>query len=331
MRRRELLVGAALLAGSTRVSAQAPARHPRLAIVSISGARAVMNEDRGNYVSVFLKELRRLGHVEGRNLAIDRYGTEDYTSDAPTLAAQVVRSNPDVIYVISPGARFFHRETKTIPIVTITNDPIGLGLVQTLARPGGNVTGVTAEADFSVHGKRIALLREMFPALATLGCIAPRVIWDVSAGGPVRSAAASLGVPVTAVPIDLPGNAQLYPDAIAQAVHAGANAIMMIDSPDALSNRVVIASALAKVRIPAIHAFVEAVRAGGLMAYSFDLNELIRRMAGNVDAILRGANPGEIPFYQVSKFDLSINLGAARALGLDVPATLLSVAETVVE
>ena len=106
---------------------------------------------------------------------------------------------------------------------------------------------------------------------------------------------------------------------------------MMLDSPDALANRAVISEAIAEARIPAIHAFVEAVDAGGLMAYSFDLKELIKRMAGNVDTILRGANPGDIPFYQVSKFELSINLKAAKALGLAVPATLLATADKVVE
>ena len=106
---------------------------------------------------------------------------------------------------------------------------------------------------------------------------------------------------------------------------------MMIDSPNALVNRAVIAESLAEARIPAIHAFAEAVAAGGLMAYSFDLKELIKRMAGDVDAILRGANPADIPFYQVSKFELSIHLKAARALGIAVPPTLLATADKVVE
>lgn len=200
-----------------------------------------------------------------------------------------------------------------------------------MAHPGGNVTGVTAEADQSIHGKRIALLREMFPAMSRLACIAPQRLWERSSGAAVRAAADAVGVALVAVLIDLPGNATTYRDAVAKASRDGADAIMMLDSPDALSNRAVISEAIAEARIPAMHAFVEAVDAGGLMAYSFDLKELIKRMAGNVDAILRGANPAEIPFYQVSKFELSINLKAAKALGLAVPATLLATANKVVE
>jgi putative tryptophan/tyrosine transport system substrate-binding protein len=331
MRRRDFVAGALSLAASTRAVAQPVANSRRLAIVAISGSHLRMQEDSGNYVAVFLAELRRLGQIEGQNLTIERYGREQYQSDAAVLAAQVVHSNPDVIYVVDPGATYFQRETSKIPIVTITNDPIGLGLAKSMAHPGGNVTGVTAEADQSIHGKRIALLREMFPAMSKLACIAPRRVWERSSGAVVRAAADAVGVALVIVLIDLPGNATTYRDAVEQASRDGADAIMMLDSPDALSNRAAISDAIAEERIPAMHAFVEAVDAGGLMAYSFDLKELIKRMAGNVDAILRGANPGEIPFYQVSKFDLSINLKTARALGLSVPATLLATANKVVE
>jgi putative tryptophan/tyrosine transport system substrate-binding protein len=325
------MAGGLSFAAATGVSAQPVVSGRRLAIVAISGSYSRMQEDSGNYVAVFLTELRRLGHIEGQNLTIERYGREQYRSDAPALAAQVVRSNPDVIYVIDPGATYFQRETSKIPIVTITNDPVGLGLAQSMAHPGGNVTGVTAEADQSIHGKRIALLREMLPAMSRLACIAPQRLWERSSGAAVRAAADAVGVALVAVLIDLPGNATTYRDAVAKASHDSADAIMMLDSPDALSNRAVISEAIAEARIPAMHAFAEAVDAGGLMAYSFDLKELIKRMAGNVDAILRGANPAEIPFYQVSKFELSINLKAAKALGLAVPATLLATANKVVE
>jgi len=329
MRRRDFVVGAVSFAAVTRVAAQPAANSRRLAIVSVSGSQSQMQEDSGNYIAVFLAELRRLGQIEGQNLTIERYGKEQYQSNSAALAAQVVRSNPDVIYAISLAALFQH-ETSRIPIVTITNDPVAAGFAQSLARPGGNITGVSVDAGPSIHGKRIALLREMFPAMSKLACIVAPRAWD-SSGAPVRAAAAAAGVTIVSVLIDFPGNATIYRNAIAQAAREGADAIMMLDSPDALANRAVISEAIAEARIPAIHAFVEAVDAGGLMAYSFDLKELIKRMAGNVDTILRGANPGDIPFYQVSKFELSINLKAAKALGLAVPATLLATADKVVE
>jgi putative ABC transport system substrate-binding protein len=331
MRRRDFVMGAASFAAVTRVAAQPVANSRRLAIVSVSGSHAQMQEDSGNYISVFLAELRRLGQIEGQNLTIERYGKEQYQSDSAALAAQIVRSNPDVIYAIVPGATALKRETTKIPIVTITNDPVAAGFAESLARPGGNITGVSVEADQSIHGKRIALLREMFPAMSNLACIAARGPWERLSGAPIRAAADAAGIALFAVLIDSPANAETYRNAIAQASRDGADAIMMLDSPEQLSNRVVIVEAIAEVRIPAIHAFVEAVEAGGLMAYSFDLKELIKRMAGDVDAILRGANPAEIPFYQVSKFDLSINLKAAKSLGLAVPATLLATANKVVE
>src|SRR5260370_22280249 len=164
-----------------------------------------MHEDSDTGYRVLFAELRRLGQIEGQNLTIERYGKEQYLSDAAALAAQVVRSNPDVIYVIDPAATFFQHETSKITIVTITNDPVVAGFAQSLAHPGGNITGVAAEADASIHGKRIALLREMFPAMSKLACIAPRRTWERSSSAPVRAAADAVGVALFSVLIDLPG------------------------------------------------------------------------------------------------------------------------------
>ncbi|QDW40187.1 hypothetical protein FFI89_025470 [Bradyrhizobium sp. KBS0727] len=332
MRRRDFVAGAVSLAAVSRAAAQPVATNRRLAIVNVSApSHALMREDSPTYHRVFFGELRRLGQIEGQNLTVERYSREQYQSDPAALAAQVVRSNPDVIYIIDPAASHFTRETSKIPIVTITNDPMALGYVQSLAHPGGNVTGVSVDAGPSIHGKRIALLREMFPAMSKLAFIVAKGVSQHLAEAPVRAAAEAAGIAVVSVPIDVPGTATTYRDAIAQASRGGADAVMMIDSANALVNRAVIAESLAEARIPAIHAFAEAVDAGGLMAYSFDLKELIKRMAGDVDAILRGANPADIPFYQVSKFELSINLKAAKALGIAVPPTLLATADKVVE
>ncbi|HEX9468160.1 MAG TPA: ABC transporter substrate-binding protein [Bradyrhizobium sp.] len=331
MKRRDFVVGAVSFAAVTRVAAQPVANSRRLAIVDVSTSHLLMHEDSDTGYRVLFAELRRLGQIEGQNLTVERYGKEQNLSDAAALAAQVVRSNPDVIYVLVPFASFFKHETLKIPIVTITSDPVASGLVQSLAHPGGNITGVSVDAGPSIHGKRIALLREMFSAMSQLACIASRVQWERGAGALVRAAADAAGIPLVSVLIDLPGSAITYRNAIAQASRDGSDAIMVLDSPDAFANRASIAESIADARIPAIHADAKAVDLGGLMAYSFDLKESIKRMAGDIDAILRGANPADIPYYQVSKFELSINLKTAKALGLAVPATLLASADKVVE
>ena len=331
MRRRDFVMGAASFAMAARAAAQ-PVTSKRLALVNVSApSQAQMHEDRSAYYKTFLGELRRLGRVEGQGLIVDRYSKEQLVSGPAALAAQVVASKPDVINLIDPSPVFFAPETKTIPIVTIQNDPVAFGFAQSMARPGGNITGVSVDAGPSIHGKRIALLREVVPGMSKLACITPGVAWGGPLGVAVRGAAEAAGVPVFSVSVDYPGNPTTYRNAIVQASRDGADAIMVIDSPDAFGNRVAISEALAEVRIPGIQAFAPAVDAGGLMAYSFDLTELTKRMAATVDDILRGTNPADIPFYQVSKFELSINLKAAKALGLVVPVTLLATANKVVE
>lgn len=331
MRRRDFVVGAIGFAATARAVAGPVANNPRLAIVNISGASALMHEEGSAYYRVFFGELRRLGRIEGQNLVVERYAKEQYQSDKAALAAEVVRSNPDVIYLLDPPAAFFKQQTTTIPIVTVAYDPVASGLARSLAQPGGNITGVSVNPGPSIHGKRIALLRELFPAMSKLACVSQAGAWENAVGAPIRAAAEAAGISVVNFPIELPGSATTYRDAIQRASQSGSDAIMMVDSPDAFVNRVSINEAIAEVRIPAIHCFTEAVDIGGLIAYAFDLKELIKRAAGNVDAILRGANPAEIPFYQVSKFDLSINLKTAKALGLTVPATLLATADKLVE
>ena len=321
------MAGAVAFTATTRVVAEPVANSPRLAVVNISGSSAQMREDSKAYHRVFFGELRRLGRVDGQNLTVDRYGKEQYHSDNAALAAEVVRSNPDVIYLLDPSAIFFKQQTTTIPIVTMAYDPVANGFARSLAHPGGNITGVSVNPGPSIHGKRIALLREMFPAMSKLACVSPAGAWEGSVGAPVRAAAEAAGISVANFPVNLPGNAATYRNAIVQASRDGSDSIMVVDSPDAFANRVSITEAIAEVGIPAIHCFTEAVDAGSLMAYAFDLTELVKHMAGEVDAILRGANPAEIPFYQVSRFNLSINLKAAKGLGLTVPPTLLATAQ----
>ncbi len=333
MRRREFLAGGlSVAAGISRAAAQPASAWQRLAIFSLSEPAALMQEKSENrYYRALFAELRRLGHVEGQNLTVERYGKEKNISGPAALVAEVVRSQPDVVYVVGFGALLFKRETSTIPIVALTGDPIAQGLIQSLTRPGGNITGVSVDTGPSIHGKRIALLKEIFPALSKLAYLTLRPQWEAIQGAAVRAASAATGIPVISLLLDLPTTDEAYRAAIARASQEGANAIMVGDSPDALGRRGLIVDLIEQTRLPAMHPFRELVEVGGLMAYAFDLVELNKRVANNIDAILRGANPGEIPYYQAAKFEMSVNLKTAKSLGLTVPQTILASADEVIE
>ena len=277
-------------------------------------------------------ELRRLGQIEGQNLKVESYGREQNTSGPEALATEIVRSNPDVIFVVGPGAVIFKKLTSRIPIVVITGDPVKQGIAESLAHPGGNFTGVSIDAGPSIHGKRIALLREMVPTMSKLGCLGLRLQWNGPITGPaIRAAAETAGLTLAVSLLEIGASEADYRAAVESISRDGANAVMVVDSPEIFQNSALIAKLLGDAKLPAIFHHAEAVEAGGLMAYSFDLIELYKRVANTIDAILRGAKPGDIPIYQVTKFELSINLKTAKQLGLSVPPALVASADKVIE
>ncbi|MEO8783421.1 MAG: ABC transporter substrate-binding protein [Bradyrhizobium sp.] len=278
------------------------------------------------------EELRRLGWVEGQNLTVEGYGREQGQSGLDVLAREIVRTNPDVIYTVGPGSVSFKSATSLIPVVALTADPLALGIAQSLAHPGGNFTGVSIDTGPSIHGKRIALLREMFPAMSKLGCLALRFQWNGPISGPaVRAAAETIGLPLAVSLLEFGASEADYRAAIEGLSHNGADAILVLDSPDVFRNSTLIARLVGESKLPSMFTFFEPVEAGGLMAYSFDLVEMYKRAANNIDAILRGTKPGDIPFYQASKFELSINLKAAKQLGISVPPALAASADNIID
>ena len=334
MRRREFigLVGGPVALPLAARAQQLAAASKRLAICSPSEPTALMYEQSDNrYYRALFAELRRLGHVEGQNLVVERYGRERNASGLAAMVAEVIRSNPDVVYAIPPSPPLFKAQTDKVPLVALTGDPVAAGLVQSLARPGGNLTGVSVDTGPTIHGKRIALLREIFPALSKLCCLTWRTHWENLLGLPMRAACDAAGLAFVTSLIDLPSSDAAYREAVAQASRDGANAIMVGDNPGTLENRALVVNLIGTAGIPAMYSLPEFVDEGGLIAYSFDLVELNRRAASDIDAILRGANPGDIPYYQASKFELSVNLKTAKALGLTVPETLLASADKVIE
>jgi putative tryptophan/tyrosine transport system substrate-binding protein len=307
----------------------------RLAIFSPSESSTLMHEHSENrYYRILFEELRQLGWVEGQNLMVEGYGREQYTSGPDVLAMEIVGRNPDVIYTVGPGAVSFKSATSRIPVVALTGDPVALGIAQSLAHPGGNFTGVSIDTGPSIHGKRIALLREMFPAMSKLGCLALRFQWNgprAIVGPEISAAAETMGLHLVVSLLEFGASEADYRAAIESLSHDGANAIMVVDSPDVFRNSMLIARLVGESRLPSMFTFFEPVEAGGLMAYSFDLVELYKRAANNIASILEGAKPGDIPFYQASKFELSINLKAAKQLGISVPPALLASADNVID
>ncbi|MBR1286825.1 ABC transporter substrate-binding protein [Bradyrhizobium sp. AUGA SZCCT0177] len=335
MRRRDFisLLGGAAVVWPLAAAAQQSTNRKRLAIFSPSQPSADLHEHSESKVSPALfAELRRLGQIEGQNLKVESYGREQNTSGPEALATEIVRSNPDVILVVGPGGVFFKKLTSRIPIVVITGDPVRQGLAESLAHPGGNFTGASIDAGPSIHGKRIALLREMVPTMSKLGCLGLRQQWHGPVTGPgIRAAADTAGLPLAVSLLEIGASEADYRAAIESISRDGANAVMVLDSPEVDQNSTLVAKLVGDAKLPAIFTHPAPVEAGGLMAYSFDLIELYKRVANNIDAILRGAKPGDIPIYQVTKFELSINLKAAKQLGLSVPPALVASADKVIE
>ncbi|MBR1153733.1 ABC transporter substrate-binding protein [Bradyrhizobium sp. JYMT SZCCT0428] len=333
MRRRVFLsVVCGAVAWPLSAAAQQSTNSKRLAIFSPAEPSAHLHDhSESKSARALFAALRRLGWIEGQNLKVESYGREQNTSDPEALATEVVRSNPDVIFVVALYAVIFKKLTSRIPIVGITGDPVRQGLAESLAHPGGNFTGVTVDAGSSIYGKRIALLREMVPTMSKLGCLAVRLQWNQPNAGAFRAAAETAGLPLAVSLLEFGTSEADIRAAVESISRGGANAVMILESPQVFQNSSLIAKLLGDATLPAIFPFTESVEAGGLMAYSFDLIELYKRVANNIDAILRGAKPGDIPIYQVTKFELSINLKTAKQLGLPVPPALLVGADKVIE
>jgi putative ABC transport system substrate-binding protein len=333
MRRRDFisLLGGAAVAWPLAAAAQQSTNSKRLAIFSPSEPSADLHEHGSKFSRALFAELRRLGQIEGQNLKVESYGREQNTSGPEAVATEIVRSNPDVILVAGPGAPIFKKLTR-IPIVVITGDPVKAGLAESLAHPGGNFTGVSVDTGPSIDGKRIALLREIVPTMSKLGCLVLRSQWHGPAAGPaIRAAAETAGLTLAVSLVDIGASEVDYRAAVESISRDGANAVIIFGSPELFQNAALIAKLVGDAKLPAIFTHPEAVEAGGLMAYSFDLIELYKRVANNIDAILRGAKPGDIPIYQVTKFELSLNLKTAKQLGLTIPPAFVAIADKVIE
>jgi putative tryptophan/tyrosine transport system substrate-binding protein len=331
MRRREFVTFAGSAVAVWPLAAFGKAN--RIAIVLPSGPVTIMTESAGiPYFSAFFNELRRLGYVEGQNLLIERYSGEGRASHYPDLVRDVVSRNPDVIISSTTYLTLdFKAATTTFPIVGVFAIPVEAGIVANLARPGGNITGVSVDVGREQWVKRVQLLQQVVPQATRLGVLESRAVREKWGVVFERELDPRMGVMRVGPPFDHPANEAEYRRVFAALAQDGAEGIVVNDEEENLSNQKLIVELAEKSRLPAIYPFKEIAQAGGLMSYGIDLPELGRRVADMVGEILKGAKPGEIPIFQPTKFELVINLKAAKALGLTVPATLLVAADEVIE
>jgi len=333
MRRRDFITALGTAATwPLAARAQQPAKMKRIAFVHPSNKVSEISVSGEPGYRAFFEELSRLGYVEGQNLGVERYSGEGRPERYAELARDVVNTHPDLIVAV--GARLsldFKMATTTIPIVTVIIDPIAMGLVASIARPGGNITGVTISGGLELIGKRMGLLVEAMPKLSTVSYLVSRPYWEDPRGAAAREGAKQAGISLRAALLGSVFDEAEYQRVFRSMEQDRADALMVSDEAEHTPNRATIVELAAKGRIPTIYSYREFVEVGGLMAYSIDLADMYRRLANLIDKILRGANPADIPFYQPTKFELSINLKTAKALGLEMPAMLLGRADEVIE
>ena len=283
----------------------------------------------GQRVASFVQQLHELGWNEGRNVKIEYRWAEGRSERLAEIAAEFVRLKVDVIVTYGTTAVVAARQaTLVIPIVfAVVADPVGTGLVASLARPGGNVTGLSLQQT-DVAGKRLELLREIVPHLRRLAFMGnlgnPALMLEL---GEVQAAARKLGLEITTPEIR---RAEDIAPGL-EALKGHAEGLYVEPDPLLLANRVRFNTLVLTARLPAIYNSREWVEAGGLMSYGPNFLDLFRRAAGYVDKILHGAKPGDIPVEQPTKFDLVINLTTAKALGLTIPESFLLRADEVIE
>jgi putative ABC transport system substrate-binding protein len=333
MRRRRLLAGSLALAGAAAgARAQQPGRTRRLVVLTPASPvdPATKRRDRG--WTAFFAELRRLGHDETANLAVEWRSSEGDSAQIAALAREVAASRANAIF--APDSRIasvLKVEASTIPVVVITVDPIGAGLADSLARPGGNVTGFSIDAGNEGIRKRVELMKQAAPGAGRTALLAPRRIADLPLTGLVRDAIRAGGLtPIDAI-LDPPVDEASYRRAFAMMAASDVDTVFASSTLEHVPHRSLIAELAIAARLPSSFGFRENAEAGGLMSYGNDIIATFRRAADYVDRIFRGASPADLPFQQPARFELVINLSTAKALGLTLSPVLLAAADEVIE
>ena len=329
------MIAGGLLAAPLGAQAQQPGKVYRVGLIfnttpvsELTGPEPVHPSTR-----VLLQGLRALGYVEGQNLILERRSAEGRFEQLGDKVAELVRLKADVIVTVGDVmARAAKAVTTTVPIVMAVGfDPVGEGLVQSLARPGGNITGLTLMVGPELEAKRLELLKAMLPGVSRVAYLALTSKefneWESLYGKSVRTAAQALGVTLVLAEF----TTRQYTDAFTRISRARAEALFVSRNPWAYADRALIVDFATRTRLPSTFHIREAVELGGLMSYGVSLADNFRRAATFVDKILKGAKPGDLPVEQPTKFELVINLKTAKALGLTIPPSLLARADEVIQ
>jgi len=320
-----LLLIMAVLDAVAIAEAQQPGRIPRIGLLSPFSPSAA-----ASWHQAFRQGLRDLGWVEGKNISFEYRYAEGRNDRLPELAADLIRLKVDVIVTsIGTDALVAKKTTRTIPIVMASSgDPVASGLVESLARPGGNITGLSQMAP-DLAGKRLELLKEIVPKLSRVAVLwYPQGSTSTLSWKELQLPARELGVQLHSLEVQSPND---FAKAFEDAARARAGALAIMPDPLFAGNLKRIAELAAKSRLPSIFHLREFVDSGGLVAYGVDRVDQFRRAATYVDKILKGAKPADLPVEQPTKFELVINLKAAKQIGLTIPPNVLARADKVIK
>ena len=316
-----LALSTLLLALSLPAEAQQPAKVPRIAFLA-GGSRS----GDSLLIETFWQRMKELGYFEGKNIAVEYRFAEGALERLPNFAAELVRLNVDIIVAPGSGARAAKTATNTIPIVITYGDPVGLGLVASLARPGGNVTGLSGFTR-ELGGKQLELLKEAFPKISRVA-----VLWWTNTNALMLEdmKLAARASRVMLQPLEL-RTADDFESAFSAMRRERANAVIALRNPLTATYRKRIVNFAAKNRLPSIYPDGEFVEAGGLMSYGVNVPDLWGRAAVYVDKILKGAKPADLPVEQPIKFEFIVNVKTAKQIGLTIPPNVLVRADKVIK
>ena len=325
MQRREFITFLGSVAAAWPLAASAQSKIPRIGFMGNSTAAL-----EANLVDAFREGLREHGYEEGRNIVIEYRWADGKYEQFPALVAELIAAKVDAIVTAgTPAALAMKKETTTVPLVMVAvGDPVGTGLVPSLARPGGNLTGLSSIAP-DLEGKRLQLLREVVPALSHVAMFINSLNpFHVSSMRQARAAAQAMGIKLQLHDIR---KSEDLDDAFAAIRKERPDALLILADRIFLHNRQRIVDFAKEQRLPNVNAYKELVEVGGLMSYGPSYEDMHKRAAIYVDKILKGAKPADLPIEQPSKFTFIINLKAAKALGVTVPSQLLALADRLIE